>query len=672
MFSSQAATICFRLILGNLGGLQVSVTNTDLLPPLFDQVLDYFKVKRPGTLFREDIVKNLESGVVNAAAAHCREEASRAIRPQSDPLVQAPVYGNDKSILLMTSDRLSGSDLSRAALVQQLQTNVELTQNNPSLGTTLIEIALLLIEAQIDLRLQGEKSFKIAGIEFSRGPGDRSAEAADWCQSILAPAMQSAAEDKPTVWSAFGRRKPAGIRVLVDTIQLSATLRTAVPYRINVDRKLVEPLLAEPRAHQVIRLLHVSDLHLTAELDEVGRKLVTPALAPTHSFEAARYVASAVAALQPRYDALVATGDLTTDGARESFETVLQYFQSGSITGANPMRIAAYGLKASRFQRVLLPGNHDRYAAKEIPGQRLDFTCEEILQIPCRYPYMLGYRPHNREDNSFTLLFLVFDSNLQAGRDGSRFSAAAWKRALAKGEIKDAELIEACELVKATMEAKEVERIGGGTLKFDPSKTIRIALLHHHPVTKFIPPKIKPDGRAFWQDLKARVSDLVEGDVAENMAMENSEAFLKCCSDCGIQLILFGHQHDPYQRLVIRSPSLDTAAGSASMDSHSKDKSAFLILPNLDTAAKSALIKFQSKYMRAFCCPSTLQYDVLVNGFYVFDFISESQFEWAMYRSLRIDGPLAGPMRQVKQKSFDLSRGPTQDELDEGYTLRVT
>lgn len=624
------------------------VTNTDLLPPLFDQVLDYFEVRRSGTLFREDIVKGIENGIVHAAAMHCRAQAAHALRPQHVPPGQTPVSGNAEPVSLKTSDRLSGSDLSRAALVQQLQANVELTQGNPSLETTLIEIALLLIEAQIDLRLQGGGSFKIAGIEFSRGTEGRDETAAEWCRSILAPAMHGAAEDKPSVWSAFARsRKPAGIRVLVDVIQLSATLRTAAPYRISVDRHLVEPLLAVPRTHEGIRLLHVSDLHLVAELDEAGRKLVKPVGTPTHSFEAARYVASAVASMQPRFDALVATGDLTTDGARGSFETVLQYVQSGSITGANPMRIAAYGLNASRSQRILLPGNHDRYAAQDIPGQRLDFTCEEVLQIPRLYPYVLGYRPHDRGDDAFALLFLVFDSNLQAGRDGSRFDASAWLRALAKGEVRDVELTEARRLMRATLEAREVERIGGGTLKFNPSKTLRIALLHHHPVTKFVLPKPAPAAPTFWQGIKAMVVDPVEAytaeKTAESMAMENSDAFLECCSDCGVQLILFGHQHYPYQRLVTRVP----AAGAAS--------------PVIGPLGPP------SEHMRAFCCPTTLQHDAPANGFYVFDFLSENQFEWTMHGSHRVNGQLTGPMKQLQQRRFDLSKEPTPEELDQQH-----
>ena len=86
---------------------------------------------------------------------------------------------------------------------------------------------------------------------------------------------------------------------------------------------------------------------------------------------------------------LVATGDLTTDGSRESFETVLQYVQSGSVSGENPMRIAAYGLGASRSQRILVPGNHDRYAGQAAlfrVGEDSRRGFEQVLETPKLLP----------------------------------------------------------------------------------------------------------------------------------------------------------------------------------------------------------------------------------------------------------------------------------------------
>ena len=85
------------------------VSNTDLLPPLFDQVLGYFEseqpkdkntaTKLPGALVRELIINSLESGIVNAAATGWRRRLSEtpSLRERGDRAFQ-----------LRTSDRLSG------------------------------------------------------------------------------------------------------------------------------------------------------------------------------------------------------------------------------------------------------------------------------------------------------------------------------------------------------------------------------------------------------------------------------------------------------------------------------------------------------------------------------------------------------------------------------------
>src|SRR5437868_5134503 len=105
----------------------MGIPNTDLLPPLFEQILSFFGHADTGGYVRADIVK---------------------IPPEV------------KVVILNTFDRLSGANISRAALVEQLITTT-------GLDPLILEIALLLIEAQIDLRLKGGPEFTIAGIKFS-------------------------------------------------------------------------------------------------------------------------------------------------------------------------------------------------------------------------------------------------------------------------------------------------------------------------------------------------------------------------------------------------------------------------------------------------------------------------------------------------------------------------
>ena len=108
----------------------MTTPNTDLLPPLFDQILTHYGAGTAGTYTRADIVKALENGIVNAAAEHQRAAAK----------VPGHEHSNDQAttIDLRTFDRLSGAHISRADLSEQLQTTL-------SLSKLMIEIAVLLV-----------------------------------------------------------------------------------------------------------------------------------------------------------------------------------------------------------------------------------------------------------------------------------------------------------------------------------------------------------------------------------------------------------------------------------------------------------------------------------------------------------------------------------------------
>jgi len=569
----------------------MNTLNTDLLPPLFDQVLANYGGIAPWPYARSDIVKAIENGIVNAAADSVR--AARALeRVDSSEYVE-----------LQTFDRLSGANLSRAALIDQLQRTL-------LLDTVVLEIAVLLVEAQIDLRLKGSESFNLSGIEFVKARGD-SNDIAKWCQSVLESTMQGAANDTPTFWSSFRRQRPEGLRILVEGIQFSATLRDAVPYKIRVAWRLVEPLLSESRQDERIRLLHISDLHLVEDIREPGRNLKRPFGVATHNFNTARHLGLTVSGLKPTFDMVLATGDLTTDGSRGSFETLLQYVQSGSVNGANPMRIAAYGLSAGKSRRLLLPGNHDRFEGELVPGQRLSGLFEEVLGTHDHYPYVVGYRPPNRDRSSLTLLFFVFDSNLPEGRESNDIKD--WARALSYGHIGKEESQALIDQAHLAAQEGKVTRLDGELLEFDPKNTIRIAVLHHHPVVtvKADTERTRNEQGRWGRFLRDPLGELnlVKKDLESSlMRMDGADEFLRSCFHAGIQLVLFGHQHFPYQRLIV--PDSRRAVAS----------------PFGDVNA-----------IRAFCCPTTLEYSAPGNGFYVFDFFDKTKVSMDSYVSMRND-----------------------------------
>ena len=602
----------------------MSTPNTDLLPPLFDRILDYYGESTIGARTRADIIKALENGIVIAAADHERAAAQL-------PDEQRNAAGN--TIDLTTFDRLSGDHLSRAALCEELQTTL-------SLGSLVIEIAVLLVEAQIDLRLKAAESFKLAGIEFARkvrqeGSSDHIAR---WCQDVLESTLQGSQSDVPTLWNRVGKHRPEGLRVLVESLQLSATLRDALPYTIKVDKRLVDPLLTKSRAHKQIRLLHISDLHLVEDLTDPQRGGSPTIGQLKHSFDTVRLLGRSIDSLQPRFDMLVATGDLTTDGSPGAFETVLQYVRSGPISGENKARIAAFGLNAGQGCRLLLPGNHDRFEGQTLPRQINTNLFEKVLETPDNYPYVRGFRPPGCEETDLTLLLFVFDSTLTHENEPgfSRIDA------IAQGIIKDEEISKLVEDSKKIAKEKKVKDLDNSPINFCPGNTIRIALLHHHPVVKNEAEQLelrRSNRRTFeyFTDPLGICKSIKE----TTTKLRGADNFLRGCFRAGIQLILFGHHHHRYRRAVVAA---NEKAGSSPFGLTTK--------------------------LRAFCCPTTLELSNEGNGFYLFDFIDKDTVSLDVYVSLPSNTKLQIPFNRIAQESgkFKLCELSTE-EAKSAYTL---
>jgi 3',5'-cyclic AMP phosphodiesterase CpdA len=429
-------------------------------------------------------------------------------------------------------------------------------------------------------------------------------------------------------------------------LQLSATLRDAVPYKIRVATYLVEPLLIEIRNDERVRLLHISDLHLVEDLTD-PRRGGSPTLGVAkHNFETAKLLGRAIDSLRPRFDLVVATGDLTTDGKRGSFDTVLQYIQSGPISGENKMRIAAFGLNAGKDRRLLIPGNHDRYEGRLVPGQRLSGLFEEVLGKHAeQYPYLVGFRPPGQPETSLTLLLFGFDSNLPAGAKGVGLEDV--KNRLARGRINSEEVTRMVNLARAAAENNVVKDLNGRELKFDPKNTVRVALLHHHPVARWeteeTEMRTSEEGAMRWlthpiASLKSAMKAVDE----EGMSLEGANDFLSGCFLTGIQLILFGHRHYPFRRAVVTA---EKAVGS---------------------------IFGETDSLRAFCCPTTLQFSKFGNGFYLFDFLERDTVDIGFYVSRIGADNVARPFSRVADQSgkFKLSQ-ISDEERRTSYNVHV-
>jgi hypothetical protein len=567
------------------------VINTDILPPIYDQVIAYFKGNVFDSNIRAEIIYELVNAIADAAIANIRANN------RNDT-------GKNDSAIIITSDRLSGEYLSRSQIIKRISTLVSLTPDT-------LEIALLLIESQIDLRLGGSERFEIGDILFEKCEGNKGdiANHTEWCRDILPHTLRGASLIRAPLRLPLMHRHTEGIRILIEGLQLSAALRKAFPYKITVNECLVQPRRESVQTNSnSIRILHISDLHMTELIEERGRHSSKPIGVASHSVEALSKLGIAAREMIPTYDLLIATGDLTCDGKKGSFENVKRFIKSESLSADNPSRDSHFGLNVGIGKMLLVPGNHDRYGDKFIPNQEINYNFEEIFGKPKndkkKYPYIVGFRPsiNKRNQNSLTLLFFVFDSTLP---DFSRTNVADQ---IAKGIIKEVERIQMINEAKEILEAKKVRDLYGEVLDFNPENTIKIAILHHHPIKSLEEEeRQKEDKSSFWYRFAQHPIKSIKSNIhkvhSSLMEMEEGYLFLEAARMVGIQLILFGHMHVPYYR-VIKHNSIPESINSC-------------------------------QEMHAFCCPSTLEYTVKEKGFYVFDFIDNNNINVDLYISKR-------------------------------------
>ena len=582
----------------------MNVSSVDLLPSIFDQVVRHESAETPIRDLRQNIVTVLRRCILTAAAAKLRDDMLK-VQAEADP----------NNVTMETFDRLSGFYLSRTELTRQIASVVLLEEH-------VVEVALLLIEAQIDLRFRSNETFSFGDVTFGRHSGRGTTTA--WCQNLISLTLQASMEDKPSIWNRLHKSRPEAIRVLVQGLQFGAALREAAPYSISIARGAVESQVSTRR--KAIRLLHISDLHMVEDLTNPARGRSPTLGQKKHNFETAKLLGAAIDALQPKFDLLVATGDLTTDGTRGSLGTMLDYVQGGSITGDNKNRIALVGLGAGTDKRLLLPGNHDRFEGRTVPGQKLSYLFEDVLGTPRPYPYLRAFRPPTWDKTELTLLFFVFNSNLPVGQE--RPFLDGFIDALSQGRIGEPEVREAVRLARDAKAQGRAPAFNGEFIEFDPENSVSIALLHHHPVAKH--------GAV---ESGSPVKDFLAGKLGyrrrmdEAMKLVGADFFLDGCLEAGIRLVLFGHNHYRYQRLVqCNTPS---------------------------------------KALRAFCCPTTLELsEKHGNGFYVFDFPDKDTFAVHFYVSPMVKGsPLAFSHSESREFRLD---DFSPDEIAAAYPVKRT
>jgi len=340
---------------------------------------------------------------------------------------------------------------------------------------------------------------------------------------------------------------------------------------------------------RIATLLHISDLHFTQNLTEKGRQhWMKMCGVKSHAFgriDALSKKVDELRSIGKRPDIVLATGDISTDGSEESLSTALEFIESEEIYRSTPKRLVTKGLGVSTSQRIVIPGNHDRYAGSWLPFQKPSVFLEKVFRTPDKYPYVVGYRraEYASDPNEPALLFFVFDSTASELASFSKVYTP-WYR-IARGRIEDAECRWLIEQSHGITQKGQVSGLDGNSIPVNYGNTIRIAVLHHHPVDV---PGTKPND--------------------ELTLMENNKSFVNACYEAGIDLILFGHQHVAYRNLI------------------------------------SSEHQRQAHPIFFFCCPSTSEFSEKESGFYLIHF-DTSGFTLSPYiwtgRSFYEDDPTA-------------------------------
>ncbi len=238
-----------------------------------------------------------------------------------------------------------------------------------------------------------------------------------------------------------------------------------------------------------LKLLHISDLHLTTDF-------FSPSTWITTSHDPYCFAALTNYWTSQSIDYLFVTGDIATDGQVKSFEHakdfLLGQFQATTWQG-NPM----LGLDLKTFDRIfLVPGNHDRYLRDLLPfaGQIRNF--EQVFGTV----FQNAGRPRDArwmQSNDLRVRVLAFDSMGAAGAT------------TAKGKVHEDDLDWLRTMYDADKRAKE-------------QCDLRVAVLHHHVAL--------PSNRQFKR--LTRLKNM--SDVIEDLLRAD------------IDIVMFGHEHERY------------------------------------------------------------------------------------------------------------------------------
>lgn len=299
----------------------------------------------------------------------------------------------------------------------------------------------------------------------------------------------------------------------------------------------------------IATIAHLSDLHFVKKLTEAGQFYFKyDVVAKPHAFEKVEFLSQAFAKMRLESDedadVTVITGDLTTNGSKEAFNTMLNFIGGAEIRRGKTQRVIAFGLEIPPNKRILIPGNHDRYTRGFWGRQASSSIFEETLTSDIRgkgYPNAVGYRRDNVKNVSSepAIIFFNFDSTLETEVKSSYFNR------FARGHVGKPEFKMFTRIVNEIKKRGYVESLSGDKLFVDYDRCVKIVAIHHDPF-----------------------------ETRETHLLENADLLKATMQKCRIDLVLYGHTH------IAKTHTLPINSTFRIVGTHSDHKTHYICSPS--------------------------------------------------------------------------------------------
>jgi 3',5'-cyclic AMP phosphodiesterase CpdA len=283
-------------------------------------------------------------------------------------------------------------------------------------------------------------------------------------------------------------------------------------------------------------LVHVSDLHLHPPLTERGRRLKRSLGTRTHSYGLLAAASQAIRQIcnseGPRTTGLAVTGDLTTAGDPLAFALARQIVTATDVLENGVSYPVGFN---GGFEVFLVPGNHDRFSGNYIARQQSAFEYEfhDVLQTANWRRY--GLHPSVQSTASYPRLPFVRLLRSQSATSGQSgisvvvigLDSTELNRAelldplgrIARGRVSRRSLQYMQRACDDLQKNRQIQTSDGVEHDLSTDLVWTLVLLHHHP-------HLPPDQR------NGALTMLV-----------NAPEVLNTCTQAGVNLLLYGHQH---------------------------------------------------------------------------------------------------------------------------------